>query len=132
MLNREIWYGCARRDAASIASYQKLRTSGLFMLTISLRRYTSRMTTQIIRPGRARNAICTKELIFASIDPETSARVDLFDPRRQAWHEHFHVGQDARIIGITPTGRATVRLLDMNGSPQWELRRELMEQGTSW
>ncbi len=26
---------------------------------------------------------------FASIDPETSARVDLFDPRRQIWYEHF-------------------------------------------
>lgn len=66
---------------------------------------------------------------LVSIDPETSARVDLFDPRRQSWHEHFHIELSARIIGITATGRATVRLLDMNGSPQWELRRELIEQG---
>ncbi len=64
---------------------------------------------------------------FASIDPETSARVDLFDPRQQPWHEHFHVDNDGRIVGITPSGRATVRLLDMNGSPQLELRRELIE-----
>jgi hypothetical protein len=66
---------------------------------------------------------------FTSIDPETSARVELFDPRQQVWHEHFYVGLDARIVGITPSGRATVRLPDMNGSPQWEFRRELIEQG---
>ena len=66
---------------------------------------------------------------FASIDPETSARVDLFDPRRNVWHEHLYVDKDGRIIGVTPAGRATARLLDMNGSPQLELRRELISLG---
>jgi hypothetical protein len=66
---------------------------------------------------------------FASIDPETSSRVDLFDPRRQIWHEHFHVENNGRIVGITASGRATTRLLDMNGSPQLELRRELIALG---
>jgi hypothetical protein len=66
---------------------------------------------------------------FASIDPESSARVDLFDPRNQNWLDHFRIGKDARIIGLTPMGRATVRLLSMNVGPRVELRRELIEQG---
>jgi hypothetical protein len=66
---------------------------------------------------------------FTSIDPETSARVELFNPRQQDWFEYFQIVQTAQIVGITPGGRATVRLLDMNGSPQWELRRELISQG---
>jgi hypothetical protein len=35
---------------------------------------------------------------------------------------------DGRIVGVTPSARATVRLLDMNGSPQIDLRRELIEK----
>jgi hypothetical protein len=66
---------------------------------------------------------------FASIDPETSARTDLYNPRLQHWHEHFHVEADGSVVGLTPEGRATVRLLDMNGSPQGELRRSLIEEG---
>jgi hypothetical protein len=66
---------------------------------------------------------------FASIDPDTQARVDLFNPREDAWHDHFAVGADGRIVGFTPAGRATVRLLDMNGLPQLDLRRELIQQG---
>ncbi len=65
---------------------------------------------------------------LSSIDPETSARVDLYHPCQQKWVEHFHIAPEARIVGITAVGRATVRLLDMNGSPQLELRRELIEQ----
>jgi hypothetical protein len=33
------------------------------------------------------------------------------------------------LAGLTPTGRATIRLLDFNGLPQLELRRELVEHG---
>jgi hypothetical protein len=65
---------------------------------------------------------------LSSIDPETSSRVDLYHPRQQKWVEHFHIAHEARIVGITAVGRATARLLDMNGSPQLELRRELIEQ----
>ena len=62
----------------------------------------------------------------ASIDSETKARVDLFNPRLDAWRDHFVVTSDGRIAGLMPTGRATVRLLDVNGSPQLNLRRVLM------
>jgi hypothetical protein len=48
-------------------------------------------------------------------DPETVEIVGLFNPRGQSWSDHF--SWDAtrlRIVGRTPTGRATVRLLDLN------------------
>ena len=67
---------------------------------------------------------------IASIDPESGQRVDLFHPRVDQWRAHFALDFNARIIGLTSTGRATVRLLDMNGSPQLELRRELIEHGS--
>lgn len=66
---------------------------------------------------------------FASVDPVTGSRVDLFNPRRALWMEHFHIEPDGHIIGTSPSGRATVRLLDMNGLPQRDLRRELIQQG---
>ena len=66
---------------------------------------------------------------IVSIDPESGQRVDLFNPRFDVWVEHFSVRADAQIVGLTPTGRATARLLDMNGSPQLDLRRELIDQG---
>lgn len=50
---------------------------------------------------------------LASIDPETGDRVNLFNPRRDSWERHFVVDRDGHIIGLTPTGRATVRLLDV-------------------
>jgi HNH endonuclease len=48
-------------------------------------------------------------------DPETETVVSLFNPRRERWVDHF-VWDAARlrIIGRTPTGRATVVMLDMN------------------
>jgi hypothetical protein len=52
----------------------------------------------------------------------------LFHPRRQVWTEHFQY-DDGRIVGATPTGRATSRLLGMNTSSRIELRRRLTELG---
>ena len=48
-------------------------------------------------------------------DPETEVVVPLFNPRSERWADHF--GWDAtrlRIVGHTPTGRATVAMLDLN------------------
>uniref|UniRef100_A0A7C2P1L8 HNH endonuclease n=1 Tax=Schlesneria paludicola TaxID=360056 RepID=A0A7C2P1L8_9PLAN len=48
-------------------------------------------------------------------DNETGKVVPLFDPRRQAWSGHFIWSADKiYIVGVTPIGRATVELLDMN------------------
>ena len=61
-------------------------------------------------------------------DPKTDKTVELFDPRRHAWQEHFAL-RGARIVGLSETGRATVRLLDMNDSRRIRLRHELNLQG---
>ena len=52
----------------------------------------------------------------------------LFNPRRERWAEHF-LFRGARIIGITPTGRATVHVLAMNDTRRLELRSELLARG---
>jgi hypothetical protein len=60
---------------------------------------------------------------LTAIDPVTAAIVSLFDPRRQAWSDHFAF-QGTVINGLTPTGRATERLLKMNAVSRLELRGE--------
>lgn len=65
---------------------------------------------------------------LVSIDPQTKSLVELFIPRRDIWHEHFTMEQGA-IVGLTPTGRATARLLNMNAPRLVRLRRELIELG---
>jgi len=60
---------------------------------------------------------------LTSIDPDTSTMVALFSPRADVWSEHFLV-RDGHILGLTPTGRATARLLNMNAARRVELRRE--------
>lgn len=60
---------------------------------------------------------------LAGIDPVTNQIVPLFHPRRQSWTEDFeYVG--AQIMGLTPCGRATVRVLAMNAQVRVELRQE--------
>jgi len=50
-----------------------------------------------------------------AIDPVTATLVPLFNPRRQAWAEHFAwVEGGARVVGRTPEGRATVAALALN------------------
>jgi 5-methylcytosine-specific restriction endonuclease McrA len=59
---------------------------------------------------------------LTAIDPKTMSLVPLFNPRRQSWDEHF-VMAGAEIRGLTPTGRATVHLLNMNAARRIALRR---------
>jgi 5-methylcytosine-specific restriction endonuclease McrA len=48
-------------------------------------------------------------------NPETGKMVALFHPRHDRWNEHFIWSSDKlNILGITPTGRATVALLEFN------------------
>jgi hypothetical protein len=59
---------------------------------------------------------------LSSIDPDTGEVVTLFHPRRDAWREHFAM-KAGLVAGITPSGRATVALLQMNADYRVELRR---------
>ena len=48
-------------------------------------------------------------------DPADGAMAPLFNPREQRWQEHFcWSGDYTQIIGLTPTGRATVETLQLN------------------
>jgi hypothetical protein len=52
---------------------------------------------------------------IAALDPETGEIVRLFDPRHQIWSEHFAwTSEGDRILGLTPAGRATVVVLNLN------------------
>lgn len=64
------------------------------------------------------------------VDPETGGPVPLFHPRQQNWEMHFAWSQDAtHIIGLTPTGRATVEALQMNRPRVARLRRLWLQIG---
>ena len=50
-----------------------------------------------------------------AIDPQTGESCTLFNPRKAIWAEHFiWSANGAEIIGLTPTGRATVHQLQQN------------------
>ena len=52
---------------------------------------------------------------IAALDPLTDDIVRLFDPRHQAWQEHFAwTAAGDRIAGLTPIGRATIVALNLN------------------
>jgi hypothetical protein len=51
-------------------------------------------------------------------DPVSGATVLLFNPRFQVWSQHFAWSADGlRILGLTPTGRATVAALHLSDDP---------------
>ncbi len=63
-------------------------------------------------------------------DPVKGAPVALFHPRSQRWSEHFAWSPDAAmIVGLTPTGRATVEALRLNREGLVNLRRVLFTAG---
>lgn len=64
-------------------------------------------------------------------DPTTAAVVPLFDPRRDDWDEHFAWSADrpGELVGLTPTGRATVECLRINDDDMIALRCLLSEVG---
>jgi HNH endonuclease len=62
---------------------------------------------------------------IAALD-ETGKLVALFNPRRDAWAGHFAF-DGARLAGLTPAGRATIRLLRMN-APERVIEREILLQ----
>ena len=67
-----------------------------------------------------------KAIKITAVDPETQTQVPLFHPRQQHWHDHFAWSEGySHIIGITPTGRATVTLLHLNRASLLRLRYAL-------
>lgn len=56
-------------------------------------------------------------------DPVTTKAVTVFNPRQQRWTEHFS-WEGFFIVGLTPTGRATVEPLNMNRALMVAIREE--------
>ena len=72
-------------------------------------------------------ALCNKHKgsDLVSLDPETGLTVPLYHPRRDHWTDHFqvHAGQ---VVPLTPMGRVTVRLLQLNHPDRVEERTLLI------
>jgi hypothetical protein len=65
---------------------------------------------------------------LSGVDPLTDQIVNLFHPRRSVWEDHFRVAGFS-VQGLTPVGRATVDLLQMNAPRRVERRTELVLAG---
>jgi hypothetical protein len=56
-------------------------------------------------------------------DPTSEDMAPLYHPRQHVWREHFAWNEDyTRVIGLTPTGRATVETLHLNRAGVVNLR----------
>jgi hypothetical protein len=64
---------------------------------------------------------------LTGFDPATGDITRLYHPRRQIWEEHFALQDDMQIIGLTPEGRTTVRVLQLNLAERVESRQALAE-----
>ena len=65
---------------------------------------------------------------ISGLDPLTGKITPLFNPRRHKWGKHFRwVGPT--LTGLTPIGRATVIVLEINLTYRQDLRQSLIEEG---
>lgn len=63
-------------------------------------------------------------------DPISGKIVELFHPREHKWEDHFKWNDDfSLVIGLTPTGRATVETLKLNRKGIINLRKVLYSMG---
>ncbi len=61
-----------------------------------------------------------------AIDPITGEPVRLYHPRQHNWRDHFTWTNDStQMLGLTPTGRATIDRLQLNREGVVNLRRVL-------
>jgi hypothetical protein len=101
---------------------------------------TERFSIEHIRPRASGGLTVAENLALAcqgcnghkstktkAADPETNEITVLFNPRQHNWQDHFVWNEDRlHLVGLTPVGRATVELLQMNRPSLVNLRRALM------
>jgi hypothetical protein len=63
---------------------------------------------------------------LSSLDIDTDMLVPLFNPRKQEWDEHFRL-DGALIYPLTPEGRVTEYLLQLNNEERIIRRSELID-----
>ena len=67
---------------------------------------------------------------IAAIDSDTGSMVALFHPNQQHWHEHFTwLEEGAKLVGITPVGRVTIKTLRLNRSLLVQARKRWIQAG---
>jgi hypothetical protein len=62
---------------------------------------------------------------LTGIDPNSGGVVRLFHPRTDDWAEHF-AWRGVELVGLTATGRTTIRVLRMNAPRRLELRASVL------
>lgn len=65
---------------------------------------------------------------LASVDPETEKIVPLYHPRQNLWREHFRLS-GGEFMPLSPVGRVTIRLLQLNRRDRVEERQLLIQAG---
>jgi 5-methylcytosine-specific restriction endonuclease McrA len=123
-----------RRRAAECCEYCGLPQSALPFTTFHLDHIIAEQHGGTAAPENL--ALCcsrcnlSKGPNLSGIDPETGAVVTLFNPRTELWADHFEARGDL-IVGLTPTGRATVGVLGMNEDRRVRLRGMLRSTESS-
>lgn len=65
---------------------------------------------------------------ISGFDGETGKIIPLFNPRRHKWTRHFRWDGPV-LIGLTPIGRVTVLVLEINLDYRVDLRHGLIDEG---
>src|SRR5947208_2889990 len=65
---------------------------------------------------------------IAGVDPRTKKIVPLFNPRRHQWRRHFR-WDGPILVGLTPIGRTTIAVLEINLDYRIAFRQGLIEEG---
>ncbi|MEK7257218.1 MAG: HNH endonuclease signature motif containing protein, partial [Bacteroidota bacterium] len=67
---------------------------------------------------------------IAALDPVTKEIVPLYHPRKDKWTDLFAWSEDfLEMIGLTPSGRATIKLLKLNREGLRNMRRLTVASG---
>jgi hypothetical protein len=71
-----------------------------------------------------------KGAFVEALDPVSGETTLLYHPRRQRWYEHFAWNEDyTTVLGLMPTGRATVEKLQLNRAGVVNLQHVLRRIG---
>jgi HNH endonuclease len=65
---------------------------------------------------------------IASVDTDSKTIVRLYHPRQDEWIDHFSI-QSGAIVGLTPVGSVTARLLRLNRRDRIQERQILLTAG---
>ncbi|MBE2199910.1 MAG: HNH endonuclease [Anaerolinea sp.] len=67
---------------------------------------------------------------LTAVDPQTNTTAPLYNPQQEQWPDHFSWNEDkTELIGLTPSGRATILVLRMNRPQLIRVRRMWVKMG---